>query len=112
MFSKILGGLISKAPILDSDQDVTVLLAPTSLLLPDPNACVIIFYFFPSSSLNSPFSVLPILKVLSELIPGVALESVYAEIEKEGTDLHKMISSLLEKTVAEKKGKVPFGMYG
>jgi len=90
------GGLISKAPILDTDQDVTVLLAPTSLLLPDPNA------------------VLPILKALSELIPGVKLDSVYEEIEKEGTDLHKMISSLLEKTVAEKRGagKVPFGMYG
>jgi predicted ATP-grasp superfamily ATP-dependent carboligase len=88
------GGLISKASFLDNDQDVTVLLAPTSLLLPDPNA------------------VLPILKVLSEMVPGVELESVYAEIEKEGTDLHKMISSLLEKTVADKKGKVPFGMYG
>jgi len=88
------GGLISKAPLLDSDLDVTVLLAPTSLLLPDPN------------------SVLPILKILSEMVPGVELDSVYAEIEKEGTDLHKMISSLLEKTVAEKKGKVPFGMYG
>jgi hypothetical protein len=30
----------------------------------------------------------------------------------EGTDLHKMISSLLEKTLNEKKKNVPFGMYG
>lgn len=71
---------------------------------------LLLFDFF--SIISKLFSVLPILKVLSELIPGVELESVYAEIEKEGTDLHKMISSLLEKTVAEKKGKVPFGMYG
>lgn len=86
------GCFVAKAPMLE--QDITVLLAPTSLLLPDPN------------------SVLPILKCLSEMIPGVDLESVYADIEKEGTDLHKMISSLLEKTVAEKKKTVPFGMYG
>jgi len=86
------GALISQAPLLE--QDVTVLLAPTSLFLPDPN------------------SVLPILKTLSELIPGIELDSVYSEIEKEGSDLHKMISSLLEKAVSEKKGKVPFGMYG
>lgn len=90
---------------------MTVLLAPTSLLLPDPNAYAQ-FYSF-NYLLNSNFCrVLPILKILSELVPGVELESVYAEIEKEGTDLHKLISSLLEKTVAEKKGKVPFGMYG
>jgi hypothetical protein len=46
------------------EQDITILLEPTSLLLPDPN------------------SVLPILKCLSEMIPGVELESVYADIEK------------------------------
>lgn len=86
------GGLICKAPLLE--QDVTVLLAPTSILLPDPN------------------SILPVLKVLSEMIPHCDLDNVYADIEKEGTDLHKMISSLLEKTLNEKKKNVPFGMYG
>jgi hypothetical protein len=46
------------------EQDITVLLAPTSILLPDPN------------------SILPVLKILSEMIPGVELDSVYADIEK------------------------------
>jgi len=86
------GGLISKAVLLD--QDVTVLVAPTSLLLPDPN------------------SVVPVLKTLSAMIPNVQLEGVYEEIENEGSDLHKMISSLLEKTIKDKRQNVPFGMYG
>jgi hypothetical protein len=62
LFYNIVGGLISKAPLLE--QDVTVLLAPTSLLLPDPN------------------SILPVLKVLCEMIPNVQLEGVYEDIEK------------------------------
>jgi len=88
------GLMISQSVLLD--QDVTILLAPTNLILPDPN------------------SVLPVLKILSEMIPDVKLDNVYEEIEKEGTDLHKMISGLVKQTIKEKekKGGVPFGIYG
>jgi len=87
----VTGGLMAKAPL--SEQEVTALLAPTSLLLPQPEHSI------------------PVLKLLQEILNEVDLTSACKDLEEEGSDLHKMITGLLQQGMAEKK-KVPFGIYG
>lgn len=91
-----------------SDQEVTAILAPTSTIFPDPASAV------------------PVLKLLHDLLqPKVDLSKTYEDLERgvylpywtndffsEGSDLEKMIRTLLAQGFAEKKQNVPFGIYG
>lgn len=89
----VTGGLLSKAIL--TDQEVTAILAPTSTIFPDPASAV------------------PVLKLLHELLqPKVDLSKTYEDLEREGSDLEKMIRGLLAQGLAEKKQNVPFGIYG
>jgi len=88
----VTGGILAHAPL--SEQEVTALLAPTSLILPQPESSI------------------PILKLLQEFLPACHLETACKELAEEGSDLHKILSGLLQQGLAQKKGNVPFGIYG
>jgi len=89
----VTGGLLAQAPL--TEQEVTALLAPTSLILPVPEGSI------------------PILRLLQHFLPDSQdLERACKDLEEEGSDLHKILSGLLAQGVAEKKGNVPFGIYG
>jgi len=89
----VTGGLLAQAPL--TEQEVTALLAPTSLILPVPEASI------------------PILKLLQHFLPECQdLERACKDLEEEGSDLHKILSGLLAQGMAKKEGKVPFGIYG
>jgi len=88
------GGIIAQAPL--TEQEVTVLLTPSSIIFPDAEAAV------------------KTIKVFMLLNPSLNLENSIKTLEKEGEDLKKLMKGLLsglDTTSLRKSGSVPYGMY-
>jgi len=91
----VTGGIIAQAPL--TEQEVTILLIPSSVIFPDAEAAV------------------KAIKCLTSLEPGLELEKSIKLLEKEGEDLKKLMKGLLSgldtSSSLKKSGSVPYGMY-
>lgn len=94
------GGVLAEAPL--KTKDVAAILAPTSMLFPDPDSAV------------------SVLKLLDSVLPNVGIGKVAAELEKDVASLKKMMKGLMQKLQSNiqsgggglrRSQGVPQGMY-
>jgi len=91
----VTGGIVAQAPL--TEQEVTVILVPSSIIFPDAEAAV------------------KAIRVLTSLNPTLNLDKSIKLLEKEGEDLKKLMRQLLSgldtSTLLRKSGSIPYGMY-
>eukprot|EP01125_Pyxidicula_operculata_P003015 TRINITY_DN130_c0_g1_i1.p1 TRINITY_DN130_c0_g1~~TRINITY_DN130_c0_g1_i1.p1 ORF type:complete len:407 (-),score=139.10 TRINITY_DN130_c0_g1_i1:81-1301(-) len=89
----ITGGLLSQAPL--TETEVTALLVPTSTVFPDPDSSIVV------------------LKAFEQILPDIKCEKCIKSLEKEGANLKKMMSGLMQGLASglQKSQSVPYGMY-
>eukprot|EP01126_Amoeba_proteus_P010634 TRINITY_DN1416_c0_g2_i4.p1 TRINITY_DN1416_c0_g2~~TRINITY_DN1416_c0_g2_i4.p1 ORF type:complete len:453 (+),score=126.04 TRINITY_DN1416_c0_g2_i4:73-1431(+) len=89
----VVGALVAEAA-LRRHPEVTALLAPTSLLFPDPDAAI------------------QVLKLLDTLHPGLSLDKAGQELEKDVASLKKMMQGLMRKLSTDLGNNVAGGLRG